>query len=189
MTNVDVTQLSDGASESLKYARIEKERKFLLNKPISHANEDRCRRIQDRYLIGTKLRLRSVEEVGVETIFKLGQKTRLTGDSPRTIAHTTMYISSAEFELLAQIPANVLAKVRWLKKIGELTLAVDEFSGILTGLVLAELDSEEMGKLSNPLPEFLSEEVTDDERFTGGLLATTTAPELANLLGSFRINI
>ena len=189
MTNDDSLRLPDLAGALHKYSRVEQERRFLLHRSVTHAYDARCRHIRDRYLIGSRLRLRSVEEPGVPTIFKLGQKIRLDGNSPRSIAHTSMYLSSSEFDILTQLPANELVKARWLKEVEGVTMAIDEFGGLLTGLVLAEIDSGILNKPLVPLPDYLSHEVTDDEFFTGGALATASTKELREVLGTFGINL
>jgi len=63
-----------------------------------------------------------------------------------------------------------------------LTLAVDVFTGELEGLVLAEVDLGEAAEL--PASRWLSplDEVTDDERFTGGALASTSREQLRSTL-------
>lgn len=144
--------------------------------------------IQDRYLIGTRLRLRRVEEFGLPTIYKLGQKIRFSESSISENAHTTIYLSEEEFDLLAQVSANKLEKVRWLNPIGNLTLSIDEFGGRLAGLVLAEVDLGSTSSLPSNFPIDVNNEVTNDERFTGGELAMTTTSELTSILNSFYID-
>ena len=114
--------------------------------------------IQDRYLIGTRLRLRRVEEFGLPTIYKLGQKIRFSESSISENAHTTIYLSE------------------------------QEFGGWLAGLVLAEVDLGSTSSLPSIFPIDVNNEVTNDERFTGGELAMTTTSELASILNSFYID-
>ena len=173
---------------SLKYANIENERRFLIRNPVAIPINARRLYIQDRYLVGTRLRLRSVEESGLPTVFKLGQKIRFDGGSPSENAHTTIYLSAEEFDLLAQLPANELEKVRWIDPIGNLSLAIEEFGGRLAGLVLAEVDLGTSGSMPSTFPIELSEEVTNDERFTGGELAKKTTQQLTSILDSFDIH-
>lgn len=184
MANDGVAQMVNGTLPFLKYAHIERERRFLVRNPILRSGNARRLRIRDRYLVGARLRLRSVEEAGLPTIFKLGQKLRIDENHPSTNAHTTMYISSEEFDLLSQLPANELGKVRWIDGLGEFTLSVDEFDGALSGLVLAEIDLGASGTLPDTFPVDFSDEVSSDERFSGGSLAKTTAEELKEILRS-----
>lgn len=140
---------------SLKYAHVERERRFLLT-ALPDLTAARVLRITDRYVDGTRLRLRTVEEDGRPVVFKLGQKIRLEGIS--TNAHTTMYLSAAEHAGLAHLPGRELRKTRRLK--GHWAFDVHE-----DGLLLAETETAE-----EPWFPYLRE-VTDEEEFTGGRLA------------------
>lgn len=134
--------------------------------------------IEDTYLDGTRLRLRVVHRAGGTPTRKLGQKVRSDPAHPSTVAHTTMYLSAAEHEALRALPGASLHKTRTLLPWGSLTIALDVFAGALQGLVLAEVDLGEDGRLPGPLPLPVLAEVTDDERWTGGALARTTAAQL-----------
>ena len=57
-----------------KYARIERERRFLLAQFPVDATSVRVRRITDSYIDGTNLRLREQIDDGETAIFKLTQK-------------------------------------------------------------------------------------------------------------------
>ena len=93
-----------------KYARAEIERRFLLAGVPEGEEVLAVRRIDDRYLDGTRLRLRRMAEVGGPTELKLTQK--LPG-ARRSIgrqgALTTIYLSEAEYAALAALPAAELA--------------------------------------------------------------------------------
>jgi hypothetical protein len=79
---------------SLKYAHVERERRWLLATVPELPPGAPRRTIVDRYVRGTRLRLREVTE-GVTVTRKLGQKVRL-GDGAAEIAHTTLYLDDAE---------------------------------------------------------------------------------------------
>lgn len=56
----------------------------------------------------------------------------------------------------------------------------------LEGSVIAEVDFGPHGDPSSfTMPSFALAEVTDDERFTGGRLATTTSSQMKALLDAF----
>lgn len=177
--------MSMGESISLKYAHVENERRFLIRSPFATTSGLRRLHIRDRYLIGTRLRLRRVEEFGFPVVYKLGQKIRIDGSARSKNAHTTIYLSADEFDVLAHLPANELEKTRWLNPIGHLMLSIDEFGGRLAGLVLAEVDLGSTNTLPTMFPIDMNDEATNDERFTGGTLAKTTSEELTNILNSF----
>jgi hypothetical protein len=140
---------------SLKYAHLERERRYLLD-ALPDLTGARVLRIADRYLDDTRLRLRLVEEDGHPPVHKLGQKIRLDGVS--TNAHTTMYLTAEEYAGLLHLPGHVLRKTRHL-------LDGWAFDVHETGLLLAETETD--GEPWFPV----AREVTDEEAFSGGRLA------------------
>jgi CYTH domain-containing protein len=149
---------------SLKYAVVERERRFLVTRvPDGVTNS---MRIVDRYLTGTRMRLREVEEDGAVTR-KLSHKVRL-GDGPAEVACTSFYLDDDEWDLLLALPARVLRKTRHLVQRDGVVLAVDELED---GALLAEIDDE--GQPSDVVPPWLDvvSDVSDDERWTGAQLA------------------
>lgn len=169
--------------KATKYARIERERRFLL---ASVPDDRPVRRvlIEDRYLRGTRLRLRRSTDLGVpdDVIYKLTQKIPAADGSPGLITNT--YLSRAEYETLAEIPADTVRKVRASIP----PLGVDRFEGPLAGLVLAEaeFDDDAAQAAFDPPPGAVAE-VTTDVRFTGGVLARMTSAGLSELLAGFGI--
>ena len=154
-----------GMAVSLKYAVVERERRFLVSKLPGIADERR--RIVDRYVTGTRLRLREVvTEDGVVTS-KLGHKVRL-GDGPHEIACTSLYLDDDEWDVLCRLPATTLRKVRHLVTRGGVTAAIDELED---GNLLAEIDDQDGAPV--PVPSWLDvlREVTEDEKWTGAQLA------------------
>ncbi len=152
----------------MKYAVVEHERRWKLTEVPAGARDPR--RIADRYLDGTRLRLRLVETPAGEVLQrKLGHKRRVDPADPSAVMHTSLYLDEAEWAALAVLPGQDLAKTRWLLNVGDWLAAVDEFAD---GLVLLEIDfgSEAALRDFEP-PDWLGEEVTQEEAFTGGRLA------------------
>jgi len=168
-----------------KYARVERERRFLLAAPPPLSAVAGSRRITDRYLPGTRLRLRRVDWLESGTCeFKFTQK--VPGDSPGHARGliTSIYLSQAEYDVLAALPAAVLTKTR----ISFPPLGVDVFGPPLHGLVLAEAEfGTDEEALAFPVPSDAVAEVTDDPRFTGGNLARTQRADLLAWLGEYGI--
>lgn len=166
----------------MKYARREREHRFLLDRAPKPAEGAEALQLEDRYLTGTRLRLRLVRRAGREPAYKLGQKIQVEPDHPSTVAHTTLYLDRREYETLHRLAGTTLRKTRTLHPWDGLTLAVDVFAGELEGLVLAEVDVGEAAGASGALPLPAGLEVTDDERFTGAALAGTGAEQLRRAL-------
>jgi len=146
-----------------RYAQPEREQRWLLAR-----RPDDLRRpvaIVDRYIAGTRLRLRRMQSSAGVT-HKLGQKVRPDPSSPVLVQLTNIYLSDDEYALLLPLGGHQIGKTRWRWTVGGETLAVDEFSGELAGLVLAEIElrPEEPRR---PSPSVAVAEVTEDDRFSG----------------------
>ena len=169
-----------------KYARIEWERRFLLSSFPSGEKVTRIRHISDRYIEGTRLRLRQQCEGEGKVAFKLTQK--LPGGTARGQQGliTSMYLTREEFDVLARLPAKVLTKVRHSVP----PFGIDVFEGRLKGLVLAEAEfnSEAEGS-ALVLPSFIVAEVSADTRFTGGNLIAASREELEKWLAEYRVRL
>jgi hypothetical protein len=75
-----------------KYAKPERERRFLLAGVPDGATGGTL--VRDRYIVGTRLRLRLVGEGGA-VVRKLGHKVRPNPVDPRLVLHTSLYLSDA----------------------------------------------------------------------------------------------
>lgn len=169
-----------------KYARVEWERRFLLQEFPGDGVVTRVRRIRDRYIEGTTLRLREQTDHDDQTIFKLTQKLGATADGARQGLITTVYLRRAEFDLLASLPAKVLTKTRHsLPPFG-----IDVFEGTLSGLILAEAEFNSAPEaVALVPPPFLGHEVTNDSRFTGGRLVAASRRELQSWLAQYGLQL
>ena len=150
---------------SLKYAVVERERRYLLASLPSGVVSTRD--IVDRYLIGTRLRLREVREADGAVVYKLGHKVRLTS-GPQEIACTNFYLDEEEWSVLAALPARTLRKRRHMVTRDGWHVAVDEHED---GTLLAEIDDADSPSMR--VPEWLDviRDVSDDESWTGAALA------------------
>ncbi len=164
---------------SEKYARVEWERRFLLDCFPPDAVVTRVRRISDRYVEGTRLRLRQQSDIDGETVFKLTQKIPGKAEGASQGLITTMYLTDMEFSVLAKLPAKVLTKTRHSVP----PFGIDVFDGALSGLVLAEAEFDSAAAAAAlSIPAFIRLEVSDDPRFTGGSLVIASRRELENLI-------
>ncbi|HEY7947021.1 MAG TPA: hypothetical protein VID75_05055 [Acidimicrobiales bacterium] len=161
-----------------RYAQPEREQRWLLSR-LPH-DLRRPVTIVDHYISGTRLRLRRMQS-GADIVYKLAQKVRPHEDSPALVQLTNIYLSDDEYAILSTLGGHQIHKTRWLWADGDRDLAVDEFGGSLTGLLLAEIELQP-DERRRPGPPFALAEVTDDDRFSGGRLATTTGPELQAVL-------
>jgi CYTH domain-containing protein len=169
-----------------KYARIERERRFLLAGPPPAAALTARRRITDRYLPGTRLRLRRVDwdDGSRPAEFKFTQKVPAGRPGHVRGLITNTYLSAAEYELLASLPAVLLCKSRFSMA----PLVVDIFEPPLHGLVLAEAEfGTDAAALSLAAPAGVVAEVTDDARFSGGSLAQTSRDDLLAWLAGYGV--
>lgn len=88
---------------SLKYAQIEPERRLLLNSIPTGVSSSQ--RIVDRYITGSRLRMREVREADGTVVRKLGQKIRLSA-WPVEVACTNYCLDDAEWAILSAIPSR-----------------------------------------------------------------------------------
>jgi CYTH domain-containing protein len=168
-----------------KYSRVERERRFLLAEPPSASGTTAARQITDRYLTGTRLRLRRVDHMaGQASEFKLTQKVPAGRPGPARGLITNIYLSEDEYDRLAGLQAAVLSKTR----VSLMPVAIDIFGPPLHGLVLAEAEfaTDEEAASFRPPPGSIAE-VTDDPRFTGGRLARTERAELLAWLAEYGV--
>ena len=169
-----------------KYARIERERRFLLDRFPNEANVARVRRIVDRYIDGTALRLRKQSEDGGPIIFKLTQKLPVRSSGAQQGFITSMYLTEDEYGVLAQLSAKTLGKARHSVP----PFGIDVFEGPLQGLLLAEAEFDSAAAADAlTIPGFISQEVSGDDRFTGGRLVRASRQDIRTWLFEYGIGL
>ena len=162
---MDVGASVGRVSVSLKYAVVERERRYLLGRLPDGVST--TKEIIDRYVTGTRLRLREVREGDGTVVRKLGHKVRIS-EGPAEVACTNLYLNDEEWALLSALPAQLLRKRRHVVHRDGFLVAVDEHED---GTLVAEIDDGDQP--SEFVPDWLDvvEDVTDDEAWTGARLA------------------
>ncbi len=152
-------------SVPLKYAVVERERRYLLARLPEGVIG--TKEIVDRYVTGTRLRLREVREGDGAVIRKLGHKVRLT-EGPGEVACTNFYLNDEEWAVLAALPARTLRTKRQMVVRDGWLVAIDEHED---GALVAEIDDRD--EPSDLVPDWLDvvRDVTNDEAWTGAALA------------------
>lgn len=164
-----------------KYARVERERRYLLQDlPEGLTRADPHLQITDNYITGTRLRLRKVREPrSNKWTVKFTQKFAPNPeDLSRTII-TNTYLNALEAETLSVFNSNEIRKNRYYFEFEGHRFAIDMFLGDLFGLVLAEVGfatDEELDSFSKPA--FALADVTNDPVFSGGRLCELTFAEV-----------
>jgi CYTH domain-containing protein len=168
-----------------KYARIERERRYLLQDlPEGISRADHHLQITDNYITGTRLRLRKVRDPRTNKwVVKFTQKFAPdTRDFSRTMI-TNLYLNPVEADTLAIFEANEIRKNRYPFEFAGRQFCVDMFLGDLFGLVLAEVSFDTDDELENfSPPPFAVAEVTNQELFTGGRLSQLSIADLKDEL-------
>jgi CYTH domain-containing protein len=164
-----------------KYARVERERRYLLQDlPEGLSRAAPHLQITDNYITGTRLRLRKVRHPGTNKwTVKFTQKFAPDAqDFSRTII-TNIYLNALEAETLSMFDANEIRKNRYTFEYDGRKFSVDMFLGDLFGLVLAEVSFESDEELDSfAKPPFAIADVTNNELFTGGRLCGLTFEDI-----------
>lgn len=161
-----------------KYARIERERRFLVEQmPFAAASAPAFVDIIDTYLPGEQLRLREMRNAAGDAIaYKLTQKYHLPTLPSYAVMITNIYLTAADYALFSGLPGVTLRKRRYLWVEQDSHIAIDVFAGALAGLMLAEIEAATDAAIEAvPMPAFAAREVTTDATFRGGRLARLSA--------------
>lgn len=175
-----LTELNTVLPES-KYARIERERRYLLQDlPEGLTRADHHLQITDNYITGTRLRIRKVRDPKTNKwIVKFTQKFAPNPEDLSRTVITNTYLNATEAETLALFEANEIRKNRYRFEFEGRNFSVDMFLGDLFGLVLAEVSFETDEDLESfPQPPFALADVTNNEIFSGGKLSELTFEDI-----------
>jgi CYTH domain-containing protein len=167
-----------------KYARVERERRFLLDR-FPTVNAVRVRHIADCYIQGTTLRLRKLSEMAARP-YSSSPKRSARANGAQEGLITSMYLTEDEFRVLEKISAKKLSKTRHSVP----PFGIDVFEGTLEGLVLGEAEFDSAAEAEAlTLPWFVGPEVSGDNRFTGGRLVSASREDLQGWLLEYGIRL
>src|SRR5690242_16317917 len=164
-----------------KYARVERERRYLLQDlPEGLTRAEPHLQITDNYITGTRLRLRKVREPRTNKwTVKFTQKFAPDAEDLSRTVITNTYLNALEAETLSVFNSNEIRKNRYRFEFEGHEFTIDMFLGDLFGLVLAEVSFERDEELDSfPKPPFALADVTNDPVFTGGSLCELTFAEV-----------
>ena len=164
-----------------KYARVERERRYLLQDlPEGLTRPDPHVQITDNYITGTRLRLRKVRDPRTNKwVVKFTQKFAPNPDDLARTIITNTYLNPLEADTLSLFNTNEIRKNRYYFDFEGRRFSIDMFLGDLFGLVLAEVGFETDEELDSfAKPPFAVAEVTNDPMFSGGQLSELTFSEV-----------
>jgi CYTH domain-containing protein len=166
-----MNEMRNGEDEARtpKYAHIERERRWLVDRRLRpDLNGLPHILIEDRYIFGTRMRLRRMTDsaAGKQSL-KLTKKYECADPLARPIV--TAYLAEDEYVVLSELVANPLMKRRY-KVDG---YSIDCFEGALAGLELAEIEwPDDEGLRALDSPSWAIKDISDDMQYQGGTLAT-----------------
>ena len=170
-----------------KYTVIEYERRFLVLPNVDWKSdvESYSKHFEDKYLHGTRLRLRILTDSDTDRrVIKLNKKTET--DSPYCTIVSRILLTQAEYELLDKLDGARIAKTRYYHSHLERVFSIDVFEDELEGLILCETEAQGLDELmSVKFPPFARHEVTEDPFFTGGNLCRMNREEVTRKLSTF----
>ncbi|HEX3184099.1 MAG TPA: hypothetical protein VHQ94_04850 [Pyrinomonadaceae bacterium] len=173
-----------------KYARVERERRYLLQDlPEGLTRADPHLQITDNYITGTRLRLRKVREPRTNKwTVKFTQKFAPNPDDLSRTIITNTYLNALEAETLSVFNTNEIRKNRYYFDFEGRRFSVDMFLGDLFGLVTAEVGFETDEELDNyRQPPFALADVTNIPLFSGGKLSELTFSEVREAIQRSRL--
>ena len=153
----------------------EVERKFLVSSAAWRDLVEADIRIRQFYLAaapGRTVRVRISDGVSAQLTLKFGSKARERDEFEYPIP-----LAEAQ-ELQAFAIGRVIEKTRHHVRHRGYLYEVDVFGGLLTGLVVAELETPE-DVPDEMLPDWLGREITGESRFYNASLALGGVPEIA----------
>jgi len=173
-----------------KYARVERERRYLLQDlPEGLTRADPHLQITDNYITGTRLRLRKVREPRTNKwTVKFTQTFAPNPDDLSRTIITNTYLNVLEAETLSVFNTNEIRKNRYYFDFEGRRFSIDMFLGDLFGLVMAEVGFETDEELDNYRPPpFALADVTNIPLFSGGKLSELTFSEVREAIQRSRL--
>ncbi len=176
---------------------MEIERKFLLDAVPFNLTEYKYIDIEQAYISTSpviRIRKKNIYNSGASTPSKEEYILTVKSKGLMSREEFELMLEQSEYtSLLTKAEGNIISKKRYIIPLidthpsfsPELTLELDIFSGAFQGLIIGEIEfsSEEAAQKYNP-PEFLSREVTFDNRFHNSSLSTMSKDNISELMSS-----
>jgi CYTH domain-containing protein len=151
-----------------KYARAEIERRWLVDlSSVGTLEGVPSKIIEDRYVVGTQLRLRKFIGPGARIEYKFGKKYGKQSLWSEPIVN--LYLEEQEYKLLFNLPARCARKQRYSIAGGSLDIYESPNAGM--AIFEVEFESEAAASSYSP-PAFIIREVTGDPQLSGATLTT-----------------
>ncbi len=167
--------------ENLHYMEIE--RKFLIckNNLPENLTEYPYNELEQAYIITEPvLRIRKKDESYILTYKGQGFLAREEAEFPLT--------QEAYQHLLSKTDGNIISKKRYrIPEKNNLTIELDVFSGVFTGLYLAEVEfPDKITALNYQKPAWFGPEVTNQSTFQNSVLSTLQVDEIEDLISNLK---
>lgn len=173
-TDIDPTEFGFA---KMKYAAIERERRWICDDlPEISGRATEVYLLNDLYITNTQLRLRDAQlSDGTPVWPRLARKVDVD-ESHRLI--TSIYLNPEELALIKTLPGAFLKKTRHIVDFNGQRMGIDQFSGVLKGLILVEAEFDDDASMEAfQAPDWVVREVTDDLLFSGGHLSSLSEDE------------
>ena len=155
------------------------QRRFLIDtlpEPITAASGHL--QILDRYIAGTRLRLRQVRIPGTDQYTRMLQQ-RIVLPNEIEIKLAEIHLNDIEYSIFESIERSEVRKNRYFHEFDQIPMAFDVYLGQLQGLKLALAEFETLDEAERmSMPEFSSHEVTHHPSFIGENLAASSFGDL-----------
>jgi CYTH domain-containing protein len=163
----------------MKYSIPEIERRWLVDAgQLPDLSTLKRVSIVDRYIRGTRLRLRMLESAE-GTKYKLCKK--YGKESQFTENITNIYLSLVEFSLLVTLPAKVVNRERYYLQLEDVVMSINLPDGNHPIIAECEFGSLEKARAFVP-PEFCTEEVSDREEYQACNFSNCDEPDARQVI-------
>lgn len=156
----------------MKYGKYEYERIFLLdNDCLRNKRIESTKKIKDKYLKDTNLRLREVKENN-SIKFKLTKKEKLNPDKKGILKLNTLYLTKSEFDKFYIFDGFEIKKERHMIQVDQIRIGIDNIILSNMSLFIAEVEFETEDKMNTfSMPLSYIKEITGEKQYSGFELA------------------
>jgi CYTH domain-containing protein len=175
------------SKQGVEYSRIEYARRFLVS-PKAGWNrfvKPYTKRHDDKYLSGTRLRLRVLTDLDSDRqVIKLTKK--YESESPFFRQVSTIILTPDEYRIFDALEGKRITKIRHYHHYKDRVFSIDVFENELSGLIICEIELNDLEDLMSAIPPpYVTCEVTEEPFFTGAGLTLKTKEELFEKLSAF----